>query len=327
MNSLAYVENFYQGLFLTETILGNPNGSFMENEPRNIQGRVFTTDKCIKYNVRNYLKQKYERLELDEDGQVKLKENFIFFSPRRIDGAKRGEASYMTKDSVFDKYFDDFEDLLNRCPDARIFGGTFSFKGGKERAIYGPVQISYGLDLIGADIINPTLGTPFATEDGKQTTQGQDYLVDHAVIGYDITVNPNNEPELMRESDLEMFKEGLVNGTNLRKSTSKKTNSKLLLLAKFKKGNYPNIGDLKTLVEVKSNKVSTENKNKGPLILNFGEVTSVLREYENSIIYIEVYKAPDVKLENMEGIGDLEVSTQTFSKLPQRELNNMNSTN
>ena len=50
-----YVKNYYQGIYLTETIMGNPNGDFVDNSPRNFDGKVFTTDKCIKYNIRRYI--------------------------------------------------------------------------------------------------------------------------------------------------------------------------------------------------------------------------------------------------------------------------------
>jgi len=262
-----FVENCYQGIFVTETVLGNPNGSFVNNEPRNINGRVFTTDKCIKYNVRDYLQQRYEKIEYDgEKERVKDVENFVFFYPRLSKSATEYQASYLTKDSVFNMFFVEllksseeyseemgkiktekdekkekmlkelnsklnnqaFRNLIKHSPDCRIFGGTFSFQKDNKQ-IYGPVQISYGLDLIGADIINLKIGTPFSTDDGKQKTTGEEHVVDHAVIAYDITVNPNHAPKLLKKGDLEMFKEGLIQGTNLRRSTSKKTEAKVLI--------------------------------------------------------------------------------------------------
>ena len=41
------VNNYYQGIFITETIMGNPNGDFIDNSPRNIDGKVFTTDETV----------------------------------------------------------------------------------------------------------------------------------------------------------------------------------------------------------------------------------------------------------------------------------------
>ena len=283
------VKNCYQGIFVTETVLGNPNGSFVNNEPRNINGRVFTTDKCIKYNVRNYIHQKYENIKC-EDGKIKDIENFVFFYPRKAMDGKNYEASFLTKDSVFEKFFDrDFKKLILSCPDSRIFGGTFSFKGGDEKQIYGPVQISYGLDLIGADIINLKVGTPFSTEDGKQKTTGEEYVVDHAVIAYDITVNPNHAPNLLKERDLEMFKEGLIRGTNLRRSTSKKTESKLLIMIKFRDGVTVNVGELKHLIKVKSKKITDPKERPEKLILDMSKVKNRLDKFKTGIEEIEIY--------------------------------------
>ena len=56
------IKNYYQGIFVTETVMGNPNGDFVDNSPRNIDGNVFTTDKCIKYNIRNYIHSNYENI-------------------------------------------------------------------------------------------------------------------------------------------------------------------------------------------------------------------------------------------------------------------------
>lgn len=277
------VESYYQGIFLTETVLGNPNGSFVNNEPRNINGRVFTTDKCIKYNIRNYIHQNYEDLDsLD---------HFVFFYPRKTEDAESHEASFMTKDTVFEEYFDeDFEELLEKSVDARIFGGTFSFTGGGDKYIYGPVQISYGLDLIGADIISHKVGTPFASEDGHQKTTGESRVVDHAVISYDISVNPKNTPELLKKDDLEMFKEGIIRGTNLRKSTSKNTNAKALLMVRFTEGESLNVGELKHLIDVDSKKLTDPAERPEELVLDFSRLKDRLEDYRESIEEIEVYK-------------------------------------
>lgn len=287
-----FVENCYQGIFVTETVLGNPNGSFVNNEPRNINGRVFTTDKCIKYNVRDYIQQRYEKIEYDEEKEgVKDVENFVFFYPRKTTDGKDYEASFLTKESVFEKFFNrDFEKLILSCPDTRIFGGTFSFKGGDEKQIYGPVQISYGLDLIGADIINLKIGTPFSTDDGKQKTTGEEHVVDHAVIAYDITVNSNHAPKLLKEGDLEMFKEGLIQGTNLRRSTSKKTEAKVLIMAKFRNGVSVNVGELKHLIEVKSKKITDPKERVKKLVLDFTEVKNRLDQFKKHIEEIEVLR-------------------------------------
>lgn len=327
----GFVENCYQGIFVTETVLGNPNGSFVNNEPRNINGRVFTTDKCIKYNVREYIHQRYEKIEYDEEKEkVNDVENFVFFYPRLSKSATAYQASYLTKDSVFNMFFVEllksstenrekmeqtkpgkdtkklsstinnqaFVNLIEHSPDCRIFGGTFSFQEDNKQ-IYGPVQISYGLDIIGADIINLKIGTPFSTDDGKQKTTGEEHVVDHAVIAYDITVNPNHAPKLLKEGDLEMFKEGLIQGTNLRRSTSKKTEAKVLVMAKFRKGVSVNVGELKHLIDVKSKKITDPKERVKKLVLDFAEVKNRLDQFKKHIEKIEVhYDEGSVEIEN-----------------------------
>jgi len=303
------VENMYQGLFVTETVLGNPNGSFVNNEPRNIDGRVFTTDKCIKYNIRNYLYQEYEDTE--------NLENFVFFYPRKSKNAEEYQASYMTKTNVFKEYFDnDFDKLIKSCVDARIFGGTFSFKQGQEKSIYGPVQLSYGLDLIGADIVNHRMGTPFSSDEGKQKTTGEKRVVDHAVIAYDITVNPNVSPGLLKEEDLEKFKRGIIRGTNLRKSTSKSTDAKLLMLAKFVDGKTLNLGELKHLMNVKSKKITDPEERSNELILDLKDIKNKLDNFEEEIDEIDIYKDESVKIQNFyEQDDNVQVKEYGFHEL------------
>lgn len=244
------VKNFYQGIYVTETILGNPNGDFVDNSPRNFDGNVFTTDKCIKYNVRKYI---HETIENIED-----KENIVFFFPRLVDDAKEEDNKFQTRDDVFDLLFEDyesfedkFEALKNNSPDVRMFGGTFSFRNSDSKQIYGPIQLSYGVDINDAQIKRLQIGAPFATKSGNQKTNGSEAVVDDAIISYDITINPKNYPNLLLESDLVLFKKSLWFGTNARKSTSKKTDSKLLVLIKFKEEDTVlNIGELKELIKV-----------------------------------------------------------------------------
>ena len=188
------IKNYYQGIFVTETILDNPNGDFIDNSPRNIDGNVFTTDKCIKYNIRNYIHSNYEN--------IKENENMVFFYPRLQENAKPYESKFLTRDQVFSKYFNKkFEDVLENAVDVKMFGGTFSLKKDPKQ-IYGPIQISYGLDINDAQIKKLQIGAPFANkEKDKQKTIGTESIVDDAIITYDIIINPNNYPELLSENN------------------------------------------------------------------------------------------------------------------------------
>ena len=252
MSKEDFVENYYQGIYLTETVMGNPNGDFVDNSPRNFDGNVFTTDKCIKYNVRKYMHDTIEDIENNE--------NIIFFFPRLVDDAKKGENKFQTRDEAYKNLFNgDFEVLKENSPDVRMFGGTFSFDKDSKQ-IYGPIQISYGVDINEAQIKRLQIGAPFATQSGKQKTNGSESVVDDAIISYDISINPNNHCKLLLNDDLVLFKKALWFGTNLRKSTSKKTDSKFLMFVKFKndssndKVTSLSIGELNRLVFIANKK-------------------------------------------------------------------------
>lgn len=277
------IKNYYQGIFVTETVMGNPNGDFVDNSPRNIDGNVFTTDKCIKYNIRNYIHSNYENIEENE--------NMVFFYPRLQKDAKPYESKFLTRDKVFNEYFNKkFEDVLENAVDVKMFGGTFSLKGTDPKQIYGPIQISYGLDINDAQIKKLQIGAPFANKDGSQKTIGSESVVDDAIITYDIIINPNNYPELLSENNLKLFKEALWYGTNSRKTTSKKTDAKVLILIKFKNEKDTiksfNIGELKETISIKN---KNERLNHGKIVFDTTNLIKKLETYEEYIDSIDIY--------------------------------------
>lgn len=277
------IKNYYQGIFVTETVMGNPNGDFVDNSPRNIDGNVFTTDKCIKYNIRNYIHSNYENIEENE--------NMVFFYPRLQKDAKPYESKFLTRDQVFNEYFNKkFEDVLENAVDVKMFGGTFSLKGTDPKQIYGPIQISYGLDINDAQIKKLQIGAPFANKEGSQKTIGTESVVDDAIITYDIIINPNNYPELLSENNLKLFKEALWYGTNSRKTTSKKTDAKVLILIKFKNEKDTiksfNIGELKETISIKN---KNERLNHGKIVFDTTNLIKKLETYEEYIDSIDIY--------------------------------------
>lgn len=267
----------------------------MDNSPRNFDGNVFTTDKCIKYNVRKYMHDTIEDIENNE--------NIIFFFPRLVDDAKKGENKFQTRDEAYKNLFNgDFEVLKENSPDVRMFGGTFSFDKDSKQ-IYGPIQISYGVDINEAQIKRLQIGAPFATQSGKQKTNGSESVVDDAIISYDISINPNNHCKLLLNDDLVLFKKALWFGTNLRKSTSKKTDSKFLMFVKFKndssndKVTSLSIGELNRLVFIANKK----NRVNGDEIIELDctKLKNKLEKYKKYIEVIElIYDTDEIKLIN-----------------------------
>lgn len=293
MSEKDFVENYYQGIYLTETVMGNPNGDFVDNSPRNFDGNVFTTDKCIKYNVRKYMHDTIEDIE--------NKKNVVFFFPRLVEGAKKGENKFQTRNDAFKNLFEgDFEALKENSPDVRMFGGTFSFDKDSKQ-IYGPIQISYGVDINDAQIKRLQIGAPFATKSGKQKTNGSESVVDDAIISYDISINPNNHNNLLLKNDFTLFKKSLWFGTNLRRSTSKKTNSKFLMFIKFKNNSANDkvtslsIGELNKLISI--NNKNDRVKGDEIIELDCAKLKNKLEKYKMYIESIElIYDIDEVKL-------------------------------
>lgn len=295
-NNENYVKNYYQGIFVTETILGNPNGDFVDNSPRNFDGEVFTTDKCIKFNIRNYLHDTVEDLE--------NKNNIVFFYPRRDEDSAFEENKYLTVNKIKKDLFEDtgLGKLRENYVDVRMFGGTFAI-GSNNKNIYGPIQLTYGIDINQAQIKPLNIGSPFATTDKQQKTYGSEYVVDDAIISYDITINPrtyinkDNEPYLLLNDDLDLFKRAIWYGTNYRKSTSKRTNSKLLILIKFKDnddGTILNMGSLNNLISIDGKRKTPKDK---CINLNMDIFCKKLCKYEQFIELIEVfYEKEELKL-------------------------------
>ena len=151
MTDENYVENYYQGIYLTETRLGNPNGDFIDNSPRNFDGNVFTTDKCIKYNVRKYIHDSIENIDENDNNN---NENVVFFFPRPAENSELEENKFISRDEAFKQLFDKkFENLKEKSSDVRMFGGTFSFSQNPKN-IYGPIQLSYGIDMMKRYIVS-----------------------------------------------------------------------------------------------------------------------------------------------------------------------------
>lgn len=316
MSKNNMVKNYYQGIYLTETIMGNPNGDFVDNSPRNFDGNVFTTDKCIKFNVRRYIHEEKEIIHFNEDESVSDIKDFVFFYPRKVGDIE--ESGFLNKESILKKFIGIPKDkneldslfkekVIGVCPDVRMFGGTFSLKkdvyessNNKKninKQIYGPIQLSYGKDINNAQIKRLQIGAPFSIADGDQKTIGSEAVVDDAIISYDITINPNNYPGLLKNDDLNLFKEALWYGTNLRKSTSKKTDSKLLILIKFKnertddKVKALNMGELKELVSIRNEDERKDLESPVKLIkINTSLLSEKISKYSSLIEQIVIYR-------------------------------------
>lgn len=90
----------------------------------------------------------------------------------------------------------------------------------------------------------------------------------------------------------------------MRKSTSKSTDSKALVLVKFNEGKSLNLGEMKHLIEVTSEKITDPKERPKELHLDLELVREKLDDFEEDINEVEIYTDKSVEVSNFYGDGD-----------------------
>lgn len=221
--------NRVYGFAIIKSINSNYNADF-SGQPRKLpNGKVYATDKALKYSIRNYWKSAlnenvfyFKKLneELNPFDLVGLYENH-FSSKVKSDGKKVILAN-----------------LLKRI-DVRLFGATFAPKGSgidkKNISIHGSCQITHGVNRypnshIYTEQIMAPVSTP-GTEDAQKgnTTLGNQSKLDKGYYIHNFSLNPKNiEDDVKRvnadgltNDDISKLKEGLRKGASYYDSAAK----------------------------------------------------------------------------------------------------------
>lgn len=221
------IKNRSEILFIYDIENGNPNGDALDNKPRidELTNYNIVTDVRLKRTIRDYLqdfkgREIFIRKERDENNNLK------------------------TRDEIFQAY-KELNEVINRCIDIRLFGGTFSIKN-NNYALTGPVQFKFGTSLHKVDInyIKGTTVLPSASE-RQQGTFWETYLLPYSLICFYGIINENAAKETrLTEEDVELLLEAIYYGTNNLITRSKPSQqSRLLLQIVYKQNNF-HIGDL-----------------------------------------------------------------------------------
>ncbi len=221
------IKNRSEILFIYDIENGNPNGDALDNKPRidELTNYNIVTDVRLKRTIRDYLqdfkgREIFIRKERDENNNLK------------------------TRDEIFQGY-KEIKEVINRCIDIRLFGGTFSIKN-NNYALTGPVQFKFGRSLHKVDInyIKGTTVLPSASE-RQQGTFWETYLLPYSLICFYGIINENAAKETqLTEEDVELLLEAIYYGTNNLITRSKPSQqSRLLLQIVYKQNNF-HIGDL-----------------------------------------------------------------------------------
>lgn len=237
------LKNKSELLFLYDVKDANPNGDPLdENKPRIDEetGINIVTDVRLKRTIRDYLFA-YKGF----DGE---KEDDIFVREIEVEPGKIQDGKARARDFNGQK-----EDILGRCIDIRLFGGTIPLPK-DSITLTGPVQFKMGRSLHPV-VMKHIQGTgAFAAQEGaKQATFREEDILYYSLIAFHGIINPTAAKDSdATENDIKLLLEGMWEGTKNLISRSKFGQMPRFLL----KINYNSprffIGDLDRKVSIKT---------------------------------------------------------------------------
>jgi CRISPR-associated protein Csh2 len=266
-------------------------------------GKVYATDKALKYAIKNYIKDIYPNEKVFYF--KRLKKDFIPFS----------------LEEAYDTMFAEHKDTKNKmimasdilsCIDIRLFGATFAKKGKNNVAlsIHGPAQINHGINIWKeGNIFSEQIMSPFRNPDEKSaekeaTTLGRQSKLQEGHYLHHFSVNPKNLNDIvsltendtnnLSVEDINILKEALRKGATYYDSAAKAgTENELLIWVELKENSKLVLPNFSQLIKMK------DDKENGLVVLDLSELKNILSKYNNEIEKIEIFRnKTSIKLEN-----------------------------
>lgn len=286
---MSTFQNRVYGCAIVKSVNSNYNADF-SGQPRKLpNGKVYATDKALKYSIRNYWK-------------AALGERVFYFKSLTEKMAPR------TLDETYIHFFEEFKHEkdkdksklrlevlgnLLKCIDVRLFGGTYA--GKTNISIHGSCQITPGINKFTEDVIySEQIMSPFKNSneksvDSTMTTLGTQSRLQEGHYVHHFSINPKNiEEDVKRvkgkglsQEDIKKLKEGLRRGASFYDSAAKAgTENELLFWIQLKEDSKIVLPSFVDLVEVNEDKV-----------IDFTKVKKLLSQehIQKEIEKIEVY--------------------------------------
>lgn len=217
--------NRVYGFVVIKSINSNYNADF-SGQPRKLpNGKVYATDKTLKYSIRNFWKNA-------------LGEEVFYFKSLTDDMSPR------TLDETYELHFGKMQsakselrkeilgNILKRI-DVKLFGGTYA--GKTNISVHGTCQITHGLNRFPEDVIySEQIMSPFRnpgdkSKDSTMTTLGSQSRLEEGHYVHHFSVNPKNIEEDVKRvgaegltfDDINKLKEGLRKGVSYYDSAAK----------------------------------------------------------------------------------------------------------
>ena len=282
------LQNRHEVLFLYDVSWANPNGDPMdENKPRlDEETRVnIVTDVRLKRTVRDALMEMGHEVFLREE--------------RTDDGNRR------TKEDLMGYYDNDPKQVLEKCVDIRLFGGTFAIKGDDQNAfsLTGPVQFKFGHSLhrVKVELVKGTSIMPSAA-DKRQGTFTEVYVVPYSlIVFYGIANEKAAATTNLTEDDLDaMFQAlwvGHKAGTDVITRSKFGHEPRLLLDIVYELGTLTHMGELDKLVAFRSEKNDEAIRDITDGVVDLSALAEKVAAYKDKIEKVRVQVGDRVRLE------------------------------
>ena len=202
----------YNGVLVVNAKNASFNAGF-DGLPRRLPtGRIFATDKALKYCIREYFSKKEpvfvqrtkEFHEVKDEAVVQkyltLRENYC---------KKCGKESIPKDERAI---IDDLKQFI----DIRLFGVVFAVDS--NISMTGPCQINYGINrfegsnIYSSEILSPYRNPNEKSKDAQQTTIGEESRADDVYYVYDICLSMNSAEKQgieISDNDIEKLKKAL----------------------------------------------------------------------------------------------------------------------
>ena len=284
------IKNRREYLFFYDVTDANPNGDPMdENRPR-IDEEVnicFITDTRLKRIIRDELADVGEEIFIREE--------------RKEDGTLK------TKEELLKLYNNgDYNEILKRCIDIRLFGGTFAV-GDNAKSFTGAVQFKFGRSLhkVTVKLIKGTTVIPSKEQKG-QGTMTDFYIIPYGFFCfYGIANEKASEETKLTDEDLNKMTKAMWQG--VKESTDVISRSKfghmprLLIEIIYKEGEKFHIGELNKRVSIKKPEELDDFsiRDVEEFELDLSKLKEAVQKYKSKIE--KVYYAVDDRLKFAEG--------------------------
>ena len=202
----------YNGIVVVNAKNASFNAGF-DGLPRRLPtGRIFATDKALKYCIREYL-SKEETVFVQRTKEFHEVKNEVvvqrYLTLRENYCKKCGKESIPKDERAI---IDDLKQFI----DIRLFGVVFAVDS--NISMTGPCQINYGINrfegsnIFSSEILSPYRNPNDKSKDAQQTTIGEESRADDVYYVYDICLNMNSAEKQGIEiagDDIEKLKNAL----------------------------------------------------------------------------------------------------------------------